>query len=60
MQYPKPIMTITELVPLGFTKHYLKRVCHVKGQDFAKKTPGGGKYYFDVEKFEKWRNSVNL
>lgn len=55
MEYPKPIMSITELEALGFSKTELKYAVHARGQNFAVKTHGGGKWKIDTEKFEKWR-----
>lgn len=34
MKYPKPIMSITELVKLGFSYHALKQWVHIKGFHF--------------------------
>lgn len=55
MTYPKPMMSITELVKLGFSRDELSRDVHVKGQNFAIKTPGGGKWRIDTEEYEKFR-----
>ena len=55
MQYPKQIMSITELAELGFCRDYLRAACHAEGQNFATKTVGGGKFQIDTEKFEEWR-----
>lgn len=57
MQYPKQIMTITELSKLGFPRDYLLRVVHAHGQTFAKQMSRGksSKWLFDTESFEKWR-----
>lgn len=56
MHYPKPIMSITEMVALGFSKYELTCDCRAKSQDFAVRTPGGKKWRIDTEKYEKWRN----
>ena len=43
MEYPKPIMSITDLEELGFSRIELKNAVHTKGQDFTVKTAGQGK-----------------
>lgn len=55
MQYPKAVMSITELVEIGFGRDDMKAACHAEGQDFATRTVGGGKFLIDTEKFEQWR-----
>lgn len=55
VQYPKPIMGITELRGLGFSRNYLHQVVHARNQKFATMTMGEGKWYIDTEEFEKWR-----
>jgi len=56
MQYPKPIMSITELTKLGFSRDYLDRAVHSKHADyFARRTSKRGKFLIDTEKFEKAR-----
>lgn len=55
MVYPKKIMSITELVALGFSRDELKRYTRISSCP-ATKTYGGGKWLFDTEKFEEWRN----
>ena len=55
MEYPKPIMSITDLEELGFSRIELKNAVHAKGQDFAVKTAGQGKWKIDTHKFERWR-----
>lgn len=57
MQYPKPIMSVSELVKLGFTRDELNRAVHRKNQNFATKTLGGGKWRIDTEKFEQFRTN---
>ena len=56
MEYPRPLMSITELnkemcIPI----RDLKAAVHVRGQTFARKTAGGGKWLIDTAEFEKWR-----
>lgn len=58
MQYPKPIMKITEMAELGFPVWYLRTCYWTKGQTFAVKANPKNKnspILFDTEKFEKWR-----
>lgn len=54
MEYPKKIMSISELIELGYTRNMLRDFVHIPGQRFAFKTQGGGKWMFDVEAFEKF------
>lgn len=56
MQYPKPIMSLSELAEMGFPRHELNKNVHARGQTFAFKTTGGGKWLFDTEKYELWRD----
>lgn len=54
MQYPKPIMSITELTKLGFSRDYLDRAVHSKHANyFAQRTSRRGKFLIDTEKFQK-------
>lgn len=55
MTYPKPLMTITEMLPLGFTRDELNKAVHSEGQNFAHKQSERGKWKIDTEKFEVWR-----
>lgn len=57
MQYPKPMMSITEIhMIMGVPLADLKRAVHIPGQRFATKTCGGGKWLIDTAEYEKWRN----
>ena len=59
MNYPKPIMSISELVKMGFPKELLYKAAHAKGSErYVTKTPGRGKFLFDTEKFEKVRRTL--
>lgn len=56
MEYPRPLMSITELnkemcIPI----RDLKAAVHVRGQTFARKTVGGGKWLIDTAEFENRR-----
>jgi hypothetical protein len=56
MTYPKPLMSITELVKMGFPRDMLYKAAHAQGcERYIIRTPGGGKILFDVEKWEKMR-----
>ncbi|SHI44578.1 hypothetical protein [Parasporobacterium paucivorans] len=56
MNYPKPLMSISELTELGFSRDYLKRIVHHKqAVKFANRTSRGGKFIIDTEEFEKLR-----
>ena len=55
MHYPKPIMKITQLNELGFSRDFLNRAVHHKGQGFAHKTSEKGDWLIDTDEFEKWR-----
>ena len=52
--YPKRFMSITELVCMGYPKAQLVCDVHARGQNFARLTPGGGKWIIDTSKYEKW------
>ncbi len=61
MTYPKPVMSITELLALGFTRDYLNRMVHHKmAYKYAIKTSNRGKWYIDTEEFEKLRSKGRL
>lgn len=58
MQYPKPIMSITELnKEMGFSKDFLYRAVHHRlAHKFAVKNgKNNSKYQIDTEEFEKIR-----
>lgn len=59
MEYPKPIMKITELEKqLGFPKEYLMYAYRSRGQNFASKinpTKKNSPIIFDTAGFEIWR-----
>lgn len=56
MRYPKPIMSLSELAELGFPRRELNKNVHARGQTFARKTTGGGKWLFDTVEYELWRS----
>lgn len=54
MKYPKQIMTITELVNMGFSRTWLYQMARAEGSErYIIRTPG--KIFFDTERFEKYR-----
>ena len=56
MTFPKPIMSLKELRDIGFPRQTLIEYTYIK--DFPGfKTPGGGKWLVDTEKFSKWLES---
>lgn len=59
MKYPKALMSITELVELGYSRTDLIRAAHHKLRDkYIIPTAGGGKFRFDTEAWEKYRKYV--
>lgn len=61
MQYPKPLMSISEMVELGYSKDYLKRIVHHRlAYRFADRTSARGKFRIDTEEFEKLRKKGAL
>ena len=58
MEYPKPIMGRRELMALGFSDWYLRRVMHSKyANKFVRRTgtAKNSKAMFDTKEFEKLR-----
>jgi hypothetical protein len=59
IKFDKPYMGITELSDVtGLPKNYLKRIAGAQGAPTIK-TPGGGKYFFKTDEFEKWVEEMN-
>lgn len=57
MDYPKPIMSISELKQLGYPEDYLRRAVHSKhGPKFAILTARNGKWLIKTAEFEKLQN----
>ena len=57
MEFPKPIMTISELNEMGFSKESLLTAYRAKGQTFARKLnpqSRNSKIEFDTTEFYKW------
>lgn len=57
MQYPKPIMSITELTEMGFSRDYLYNMVRRNGQKFCTRKSNKRRSHFmiDTELFEKER-----
>lgn len=58
VKYPKPVMTMTELRKMGFTRGFLDRAYKFPGQMFSWKSDPfreGSVKMFDTAAFEKWR-----
>lgn len=54
MEYPKPLMSITELNKLGYPRDFLERIVHHKNSSlFTRRTSPQGKYLIDTYEFEK-------
>lgn len=55
MTYPKKVMSITEMVDVGYPRAYMNQMVNIPGQDFAFKTSEKGKWMIDTEAFEKFK-----
>lgn len=58
MEYPKKIMSRSELIKMGFTEKYLIRAFSSPGQTFAwQDDPAvqNSKFFYDTEGLEEWR-----
>ena len=56
MTYPKPLMSITEMTKLGYSRDYLNRIAHHKlAYKYVRRTSNKkkAKIKFDVEVLEK-------
>lgn len=57
MEYPKPIMSISELSEMGYSKYYLKCAAHSKhSSKFVIRNKRSGKIFIKTEEFEKLQN----
>lgn len=57
MEYPKPIMTISELQEMGYPREYLLRACHSKhAGKLCIRTSRRGKFLIKTEVFEYLQN----
>lgn len=60
MTYPKPIMSISELMQMGFRRKDLERIYRLRNQKIAWKSGTGGRtstILFSTEELEKYRAS---
>ena len=60
MEYEKKIMTISELIPYGFTKKELYGIARKRNNGVAYKVGKGGTtstYKFDTDKLDKYLKS---
>ena len=57
MEYPKPLMTTTELVKMGFTRAMLYEMAHTPGQQYCIRRGSSqrGHFLFDTKLLEKAR-----
>lgn len=53
MMFPKQLMTITEMMELGFSRYELYKFAGARGCPIIR-SPGGGKIKFDTTKFMDW------
>ena len=59
MKYPKQIMSISELVQLGFSRELLYKAAHARGNErYTLRTPGRGKILFDTERFDRVKDRL--
>lgn len=59
MNYPKALMSVSELTKLGFSKADLYRAIHHRmAYKYIQATKGNGKFLFDTEQWEKCRKYV--
>lgn len=55
MEFPKPRMKISELIPLGFSRDELYRYAHMKGCPVSRTgSTRNSHIIFDTEEFKKW------
>ena len=50
----KEIYSINELIALGYSGTSLRYDVHARGQNFATKTSGGGKWLINRADYDKW------
>ena len=55
----KELYSIKELSRLGYSEASLRKACHAKGQSFAIRTSGGGKFLINREAYDKWALKMN-
>ncbi len=55
MLYPKAIMSISEIAAMGIADvKTIRQWCHIPGNDFAFKNPGGRKIRIKTREFNLW------
>uniref|UniRef100_A0AAU8AYN5 UBA domain-containing protein n=1 Tax=Dulem virus 35 TaxID=3145753 RepID=A0AAU8AYN5_9CAUD len=57
MEYPKPVMKLTELMEMGFPKEFLMTAYRSTGNNFATKInpmKANSAIIFDTQKFDAW------
>ncbi|MCT4544596.1 MAG: hypothetical protein N4A63_13725 [Vallitalea sp.] len=60
MEYPKSVMSITELTQLGYSRALLNQWVHIKGFPCFKSNAKRGKYFIRVIDMEKWINARKI
>lgn len=64
LEYPKPIMKVSELIKMGYTRDYLLSIYALPTQDFAWKqnaTKKNSPIMFETDKLEEYRqNQIKL
>lgn len=61
MEYPKPLMTISELAEMGYARRTLEHWVNKPG--FPSRKTGNGKtstWKIDTQEFEKWQIKMGL
>lgn len=59
MEYPKKLMSVSEMTKLGFSRAMLYELAHHQlAYRYIVSTRGGGKFLFDTDEFEKLRGRV--
>ena len=56
--YPKPYMSISEIVSFGLSRDYLKQLSRADGAPIIK-TMGGGKIYFKTAELDSFMTEVS-
>ena len=57
MEFPKKVMTVSELSKLGFSKAWLRELSRTQNFCFRQGTAENSPILFDTEKFSKFINS---
>lgn len=59
MQYPKQLMSITELVEMGFSREALKQWVHIRGFPGYRNSPRGN-WKVDTTRLDSWLERKGL